>query len=271
MNSSIPAFSPPPGELDQSSEGGAAEFRRSSTLASEPPPPADRPIARLRRLASGCLPHVRRWARRLPRRLPWRVLAAAAIVGMAAYAASQVPVRPRLRLQAHLTSFFTTAPVLLVGDSITYQAAPSQLCGLDVFNAAVPGDRIADLLADAPDYAGRLAATHVVIAIGVNDAWPDHRALADWVADYRRLVASYAGRQLVLVEINPPDIGMPLFVKRLDFDFIAGANAAIRDIAAATGARLVPAPARARTRDGLHPSPAGADLWRARLSLAACA
>jgi lysophospholipase L1-like esterase len=238
------------------------ESFRSSTVASETPPSAPR----RERRAFLRLPGIRR----LARNVPWRVLTAAAIVGAAAYAASQIPLRQRLRLQAHLTAMFTQAPVLLVGDSITYQAGPAQLCGAEVFNAAVPGDRVADLVADAPDYARNLAATQVVIAVGVNDAWPNHRDLADWIADYRRLVAHYAGRQLVLVEISPPDMSMPLFVKRLDFGFIAGANAAIRAIAAETGARLVPAPVRVQTRDGLHPTPAGAELWRARLTMAAC-
>lgn len=238
------------------------ESCRSSTDVSETPPPAPR----RERLAFLSLPDIRR----LKRNMPWRVLTAAAIVGAAAYAASQFPLRQRLRLQAQLTALFTQAPVLLVGDSITYQAGPGQLCGAEVFNAAVPGDRVADLVADAPDYARQLAATRVVIAVGVNDAWPNHRDLDGWIADYRRLVAHYAGRELVLVEINPPDMTMPLFVQRLDFGFIAGANAAIREIAAETGARLVPAPVRVKTRDGLHPTPAGADLWRARLTMATC-
>ncbi|MEP9350188.1 SGNH/GDSL hydrolase family protein [Xanthobacter sp. KR7-225] len=225
--------------------------------------------ARLRKLL-GSLD--RRDLRRIAGRLPWRPLLTVAIAaGAAAMAASHIPPRERLRLQAKLGSYVSTAPMLLVGDSISRQAGPGELCGAPVFNAAVPGDRVADLVADAAAYAARLtAARTVVIAIGANDAWPGHRDLEGWVADYRKLVALYAGRQLVLVEINPPDMGVPMFVKLLDLDFIAGANAAIRTIAAETGARLVPAPARVPTRDGLHPTPAGIELWRSRLVQVTC-
>lgn len=232
-------------------------------VPSTPRPCAHRLRARIARLRRRDVP-------RLAGRVPWGVLLVAALAAAAIAAVGQVPLRERARIEARLGSFLTGAPVLLVGDSIAYQAGPERLCGARVFNAAVPGDRVANLVADAPDYAARLSAGRVVIAIGANDAWPSHRPLDAWIADYRRLAALYAGRELVLVEINPPDMTIPLFVQRLDQDFIAGANAAIRAIAAETGARLVPAPRRTKTRDGLHPTPPGADLWRARLVEAAC-
>lgn len=244
-------------------------MHQQSSVERDAPAPSSLQPARLRKLL-GSLD--RSDVRRLAGRLPWRLLLTLGIVaGAVAIGVSHIPPRERLRLEAKLGSFFTTAPVLLVGDSISRQAGPGALCGAQVFNAAVPGDRVADLVADAPAYAARLTATQtVVIAVGANDAWPSHRDLEGWAADYRRLVALYAGRELVLVEINPPDMSVPMFVKLLDLDFIAGANAAIRAIAAETGARLVPAPARAPTRDGLHPTPAGIELWRSRLTQAAC-
>ena len=185
-------------------------------------------------------------------------------------AISQIPMRERLRAQARIGALLSTAPVLLVGDSISYLAAPRLLCDEAVFNASIPGDRIADLVADAREYAPRRQTKRVVVAVGVNDAWPHHRTIASWIADYRRLVTLYAGHDLVLVEINPPEVSRQRFPKPLDLNFIAQPNEAIRAIAAKTGARLVPAPQSIHTSDGLHPTPAGTDLWRARLSQAAC-
>lgn len=200
----------------------------------------------------------------------WRMLASGALLLVAVLVIHGIPLRERVRMEAKLLSNFTRAPVLMVGDSITYEAAPAHLCGARVFNAAVPGDRIADLLSDAPDYSARLpAARVVVVAVGVNDAWPNHKDLPTWISEYRALLALYAGRELLLVEINPADPAR--LARKLDADFIAAANAAIRQIAAETGARVVPAPEAALTRDGLHPSPAGTALWRDRLSAAACA
>ncbi|MFG1346209.1 SGNH/GDSL hydrolase family protein [Xanthobacter autotrophicus DSM 431] len=209
--------------------------------------------------------------RPLPR-LPLWWLAVAAVALAVPVATHDISLRDRVRLEAKIRSNFAHAPVLMVGDSITYQAAPTQLCGETVFNAAVPGDRIADLLGDAPDYSARLAETRrVVVAVGVNDAWPRHKDLESWIADYRALVSLYAGRDLVLVEINPADPRLSRMMRKLDTGFIAGANAAIRQIAAETQARVVPAPPEVLTSDGLHPTPAGAAQWRDRLSAAACA
>jgi lysophospholipase L1-like esterase len=139
-----------------------------------------------------------------------------------------------------------------------------------VFNASIPGDRVADLLADAPGYAARLPARRVVIAVGVNDAWPRHRSIDAWIEDYRRLVALYAGHDLVLVEIYPPDPRVKGLAGRLDLGFIARANAAIRRIARAAGAHLVSAPEHLSTADGLHPSASGSQTWRGLLARAAC-
>jgi len=216
--------------------------------------------------------------RRLWRRRSWRVsrrtlgclVAGAAAALAAGTAVSHMPMRDRVRIEATIRSNFTRAPVLAIGDSITYEAAPGHLCGARVFNAAVPGDRLSDLLAEAPDFAVRLAPERVVIAIGINDSLPPHPDIAQWADDYRTLVALFAGRDLVLVEINPVDPRISSFVTQLDQDFIQRANAVIRDIAAETGAHVVPAPREVITRDGLHPTPAGAALWRARLSEAAC-
>lgn len=203
----------------------------------------------------------------------WRWLALILVLGLGLFAIDQL-LRPkpqdRIRLEAHAAALTSTAPVLLVGDSIAFLAAPETLCGAAVFNAAVPGDRVQELVGDAPRYAARLSAKRVVIAVGVNDGWPRHRDIASWTDAYRRLVASYGARDLVLVEINPPDLSIDGVAHRLDLDFIAQANAAIRAIAAEAGAKLVRAPGSVQTRDSLHPSAAGIDKWRARLAQVAC-
>lgn len=181
-----------------------------------------------------------------------------------------IPVRERIRLLAKAGSNFTAAPVLAVGDSIAYQTVPGSVCGDDVFNAAVPGDRVADLVADAADYAARLPARRVVIAVGINDAWPGHAGFQAWADAYERLVQLYAGRERVLVEINPVDPAASAMVARLDTDFIPRANDVIRRVGRDAGARVVPAPVAAPTMDGLHPTSEGREAWRARLSAAMC-
>ncbi|MFS8037530.1 SGNH/GDSL hydrolase family protein [Xanthobacter sp. AM11] len=201
------------------------------------------------------------------------MLAALALAGAAlaaTLAAEQIPRRQRIAFEVDIRSRFTHAPVLVIGDSIAHEAAQDSLCGDAVFNAAVPADRLANLLARAPALFARVRPRRVVVAIGVNDSPRPHRSIETWRADYLDLVAAFEGADLVLVEVNPVDPRASDYVRRLDQDFIAGQNAAIRAIARQVGARVVPAPLKASTRDGLHPSTAGAALWRTRLADAAC-
>lgn len=241
--------------------------QRATTASHTPATPFARATgrsARRARIGSGTL------ARAL-QRIPPGLLILVAVAAAFLLVAANVSPRTQLRLQAKAASLLTEAPVLLVGDSIAYQAAPGELCGASAFNAAIPGDHVADLLADARDYAARLPAKRVVISVGLNDAWPHHRDLGAFIADYRRLVARYAGRDLLLVGIDRPDPNFPDVVRHLDLGFIAKANAAIRDIADKNGAQFVPPLDRMQTQDGLHPTPAGKMMWRARLTQAACA
>lgn len=231
---------------------------------------AGKPLKRVGpKIAGPDLGAARRPWRRLSSRL-YGALAAAVLALAAGMWVSHMPMRERVRIEAKLASNFTRAPVLAIGDSITFEAAPRHLCGARVFNAAVPGDGLADLIADAPDFAVRLAPQRVVIAIGVNDSARPDADVEVWAEDYRTLVALFAGRDLVLVEINPVDPARSPDIALLDQAFIRRANAAIRAIGAEVGARVVPAPAQSITRDGLHPTLAGAFLWRARLAEAAC-
>lgn len=203
---------------------------------------------------------------------PWLLLllAAGAATALAATAISHIPQRTRIAFKADLDARFSSAPVLAIGDSITYQAAPRSLCGEEVLNAAVPGDKIDDLLSRAGSLESHLQPARVVIAIGANDAVKPKHDIAEWRALYRELISRFPGSQLVLVEVNPVEHGRSPYADMLDQTYVGEQNAAIRAIAAEAGAVVVPAPQSVSTTDGIHPSKAGALLWRARLSSAAC-
>lgn len=205
----------------------------------------------------------------------WRQLAVSAaalmVVGIALAAVLLSP-GSRTRLDIAVRSYLTDAGALVVGDSIAFEAAPSELCGTKVFNAAFPGYQVRHLLREAGGYARRIPARTVVIAVGVNDAWAPAPNLDDWARDYDALVALYAKRaKVLLVEINPADPSLVFNGRRMDTTFIAAANVAIREIAERTGAQIVRAPRLTSTRDGLHPDAAGAQAWRERLAAVACA
>jgi len=194
----------------------------------------------------------------------------AAIVLGAALTGAAAPDRERLQLRTDLSSHIASADVVMFGDSIAFEASPPELCGFDVFNAAIPGDRIDDLLANAPAIARRIGPHVVVVAIGANDARRPHADLAAFEAKYRRLLRTLAPARLILVEINPVDRSRNVFTAGYDTAFIVQQNAVIRSLAREFDARVVPAPRLAPTRDGIHPDGPGADLWRVRLMSAAC-
>lgn len=177
-----------------------------------------------------------------------------------------------VRLQVEVRSHFAHAPVVMLGDSIAFEAATPTLCGAAMFNGAVPGSRLADLAADGAGVVERVNPRTVVIAIGINDVMRPHGYdFAAWKRSYTQLVDGLAGRELVLVEINPVDLKGPLVAGEFNGTQITTANAFIRELADARGLKRVPAPEAIPTRDGLHPSPAGQDMWRARLMETACA
>ncbi|NMN60613.1 hypothetical protein FHT36_004543 [Xanthobacter sp. SG618] len=211
-------------------------------------------------------------ARQRARLRPW--LVALAVAGLAAalvaLALHQIPLRARIALEADVRARLSSAPVLAIGDSITYQAAPRSLCGEEVLNAAVPGDKIDDLVSRAGSLESHLQPARVVIAIGANDAVKPKHSIAEWRTLYREIISRFPGSQLVLVEVNPVEHGRSPYADMLDQTYVAQQNAAIRAIGAETGAVVVPAPQSVSTTDGIHPSRAGALLWRARLFSAAC-
>ncbi|MFG1479474.1 SGNH/GDSL hydrolase family protein [Xanthobacter sp. V4C-4] len=200
----------------------------------------------------------------------WPLALGALLLAAALQGWRHLPPTWRIQLDHEAVSFLTDAPVLLLGDSITYANGPLALCDAAVFNAAVPGARLKDVLSQGPRLAERVQPTQIVVAIGVNDAIMPHGSIEDWSAQYRSLVTALPASDLVLVEINPVDARFPLVARSFDQDFIARQNRVIRETAARSGARLVPAPAAAETFDGLHPDHAGAALWRARLTREAC-
>lgn len=200
----------------------------------------------------------------------WGFLAAAVALAIAGYGVLHLPILTRIRLHHEVKSFFTQAPVLLLGDSIAYADGPGGLCGEQVFNAAVPGARVADLLDQGVRIADRVRPQRVVLAIGVNDAIRGHLDLEKWSTRYRQLVASLHTGDLTLVEVNPVDMSFPSVARTFDPDLIAQQNAVIREVAAQNNAHLVKAPRTVETADGLHPDANGAVLWRARLAQTAC-
>lgn len=201
----------------------------------------------------------------------WKPMALALVLIAAAYAVLHIPPTTRIRIRHEVQSFFTSAPVLMLGDSITYANAPAQLCDAEVFNAAIPGAKLADLLGQGVRVADRIRPPSVVVAIGVNDAIKPHISLEAWSAQLRQLLAQLRGAEITLVEINPVNASYPVVARYFDTDFIARQNAVIRDMAALSGARLVRAPQSSTTFDGLHPDDAGGVLWRQRLAQTACA
>lgn len=201
----------------------------------------------------------------------WRLIALLTILATFAYAASLVPPTARIRIRHEAASFFTRAPVLLLGDSISHANGPARLCEQEVFNAAVPGAKLKDLLGQGVRLANRIHPRRVVVAVGVNDAIIPHIGIGEWTAQYRQLLTGLDGADITLVEINPVDARFPVVARSFDRSFIALQNAAIRDLAARSGARLVRAPSAVETGDGLHPDAAGGRLWRERLAQTACA
>lgn len=182
----------------------------------------------------------------------------------------RIPRATAIRTEVAIESFFSDAPVVLLGDSIAYGAGPDTLCGQSVFNAAVPRNTLTNLVADAPAVVERIHPKSVVVAIGVNDAVLPKDSVEVWKQRYLDFITELHPRRLILVEINPLDETVPRRNPLYDRDYIVRQNAALRDIARQIGAELVPAPAHALTFDGLHPSPAGAALWRERLTRTAC-
>lgn len=182
----------------------------------------------------------------------------------------RIPRATTIRTEVTIESFFSDAPVVLLGDSIAYGAGPDTLCGQNVFNAAVPRNTLTNLMSDAPAVVGRIHPKAVVVAVGVNDAVLPKDSVEVWKQRYLDFIKGLRANRLILVEINPLDDTVPDRNRLYDRDYIVHQNVALRDIARQTGAQLVPAPANALTFDGLHPSPAGAALWRERLTRTAC-
>ncbi len=182
----------------------------------------------------------------------------------------RIPRATAIRAEVAIESHFSDAPVVLLGDSIAYGAGPASLCGQPVFNAAVPRSTVRDVLSDGPPVVARIQPKAVVVAIGVNDAVLPKESVDTWKQRYLALLAKLAPAHPILVEINPIDETYPNRNRLYDRAYMARQNVALREIATQTGAQLVPAPTHALTFDGLHPSPAGAALWRDRLSRVAC-
>ena len=158
--------------------------------------------------------------------------------------------------------------VLIVGDSIAERSGIQSLCGRSTFNGGVSGARLSDIDPLARRLAAELNPALIVIEIGTNDA--NRRRLTDpvtWRNQYVALVHSLRGAPVILVPAPAIEPG-----KRVSDDIdnvhLERLNGELRDVAKATGARLLARPA-VETSDGVHLSRRGAVQWRSALS-AAC-
>lgn len=161
---------------------------------------------------------------------------------------------------------FPDGQALLIGDSIAATHAGENLCGLRLFNGAIGGSGAEEWTGIAPDLVAELAPTLLIISLGIVDARrgddPDQ-----WERDYRRIAG--LADNVVLVAIAPVDHSR-ITERPISDQRIAELNRRISEIAAETGALVVPPLRNAMTTDGVHLSPEGQSRWGRNLE-AACA
>jgi lysophospholipase L1-like esterase len=136
---------------------------------------------------------------------------------------------------------------VVLGDSITEMNALDGLCGT-TFNAGVGGAAIDDLRRWTPNVLKVTRPTRIALAIGTNDVLAGGARVVQFRASYAALLDSLPVRPFALVGVDRGD------------------NRFIRAEADRIGAAYVPPVARSLTYDGIHPTPAGLRLWRARVA-----
>jgi lysophospholipase L1-like esterase len=170
-----------------------------------------------------------------------------------------------LRLQS---SEAPKGSVLLLGDSIIEGVWQDEFrvgkhyCA--AVNAGFAGIGVDQLEEHAKAILPGLAPRFVIVAVGINDAWPD-ADVGHWSQSYERLVdvIEKSGATPILLTINPPEAGYPRVVKSADT--VARFNDAIRSIARRRGilvedvARDLVALRQGETSlhltiDGIHPT-----------------
>ncbi len=156
---------------------------------------------------------------------------------------------------------------LLIGDSITENAWVPTLCGYPAFNAGISGARVWNMIGPAKDLAMRIDPAVIVVALGTNDVRRRETPVARFARDYEALLAPLAGRRLILVAVPPIHLRDAVSQNSVS-RAIARENAAIARIADAHRALFVAPPAAFPTVDGVHPTPAGSETWKAAIQTA---
>lgn len=164
----------------------------------------------------------------------------------------------------NLTSQASVTPkglTLIVGDSIVEQAFHRDLCGAPVFNAGISGAGLRDLAPLARTLSSILEPAWIILAIGTNDAVAGRPVpTAEWTREYERLLAALPADRVELVaipQVEPGKAGSGA----IDLADLAEKNRALQALAAGRGVAFAPS-ASIETRDGLHPTAAGAAAWR---------
>jgi len=156
--------------------------------------------------------------------------------------------------------------VLLVGDSISEFAWIPSLCGRPVFNAGISAARVRDMIRPAASLARRLSPSHIVIALGANDARPRATGMAEFRRDYEALLDGLGPAPKTLVGVMQLDPAHPEHGGWLNTAAVDAENRIIREIARRRDARFVPAPLGVSTDDGIHPTAAGSRTWLAAIA-----
>ncbi len=145
--------------------------------------------------------------------------------------------------------------MLLVGDSIVEMQALPPLCGLTAINAGISGARSTDLVDFAESAIALTRPSKIVFAVGVNDL-RHGTGLDAWTARTTELIGLWPGKPII-VGITP--------LKDRDRTTAERMNDVLRHLAKARGGVFVTGLTSQETFDGVHPSPAGAKAWQARI------
>jgi hypothetical protein len=190
-----------------------------------------------------------------------------AIIGLSAFVLAAVPLglheanewRPDISEKAYTqsrTTFVRMAlsnaePVdmLVLGDSISEMAWLDDVCG-KTLNASVAGAKVGDIAALAPYAIQRTQPKVIVLEVGANH-FHSHPDLPDFQLQYAALVQSLPGRKILVGVPNSAD-----------------ASSFVRSVARESDAAYFEPVTGKLTRGGVHPTRAGAAVYRQRLQQA---
>lgn len=161
-------------------------------------------------------------------------------------------------------------PIIVLGDSIVRQAPlPRTLCRRPVINAGIDGSTASSGLDGMLKKAiGDKKAALIVVSLGMNDAEAQDGAEA-YRKSYAALLAALKPMtaRLAVVAVTPLEAGRPEVGNRKQ-PSIDAYNAALPEITRDVGASVIAMPAMPAgfTRDGVHLSASGNDIWTKAVS-----